>query len=204
MNTTTAPLEIHFIRHGETAWSLTGRHTGRTDLPLTAKGEHEARELRERLRRLTFDHVFTSPRQRARQTCELSGWAACAHIDSDLSEWDYGDYEGRRSDEIHAERPGWDIFTDGCPAGESPEQVAARADRLIARLRTCPGRIALFSHGHFGRVFGVRWIGLTLGAARHFSLGTASVSVLGQGARPADPPVIRQWNLLPACATLGA
>jgi broad specificity phosphatase PhoE len=198
MNAPNSPLEIHFIRHGETAWSLTGHHTGRTDLPLTVKGEHNARELHERLRHLTFDHVFTSPRHRARQTCELSGWAACAHIDPDLAEWDYGDYEGRRSTEIHTERPDWDIFTDGCPAGESPEQITARADRVIAHLRTYSGRVALFSHGHFGRVFGVRWIGLPITQARHFSLGTASVSVLGQGARPADPPVIMQWNLLPA------
>jgi probable phosphoglycerate mutase len=198
MNAPGSPLEIHFIRHGETAWSLTGQHTGRTDLALTPKGEHEARELRERLRHLSFDHVFTSPRHRARQTCELSGWAACVHIDPDLAEWDYGDYEGRRSVEIHAERPGWDIYTDGCPAGESPGQITARADDLIARLRTYSGRVALFSHGHFGRVLGVRWIGLPVVQACHFALGTASLSVLGQGERPDDPPVIMQWNLRPA------
>ena len=200
MNPHHALLEIYFIRHGETDWSLTGQHTGRTDLPLTLKGEHDARELHERLRHLTFDHVFTSPRHRARQTCELSGWAACAHVDPDLAEWDYGDYEGRSSADIHEERPGWDIFIDGCPAGEMPAQVTARADRVIERLRTMPGRVALFSHGHFGRAFGVRWIGLPIAQARHFTLGTTSVSVLGQGARPTDAPVIMQWNLLPAHA----
>lgn len=198
MNAPDSSLEIYFIRHGETAWSITGHHTGRTDLPLTVQGEHAARELRERLRHLSFDHVFTSPRHRARQTCELSGLAACAQIDADLAEWDYGDYEGRRSVDIHAERPEWDLFNDGCPGGESPDQFAARADRLIAHLRTLSGRVALFSHGHFGRGFGVRWIGLPIDAARHLSLGTASVSVLGQGTRPTDPPVILQWNLLPA------
>ena len=196
MNAPSPLLEIYFIRHGETAWSLTGHHTGRTDLPLTVNGEHEARDLRVRLRHLTFDHVFTSPRHRARQTCELSGWAANAQIDPDLAEWDYGDYEGRRTADIHGERPGWDIFTDGCPAGESSEQVAARADRLITRLRALSGRVAVFSHGHFGRVFGIRWIDLPIGQARHFILGTASLSVLGQGSRPTDPSVIIQWNLL--------
>ena len=198
MNAPRAPAEIYFIRHGETAWSLTGHHTGRTDLPLTVAGEHEARELRVRLRHLAFDHVFTSPRHRARQTCELSGWAACAQIDPDLAEWDYGDYEGRRTVDIRVQRPDWDIFNDGCPAGESPGQVSARADRLIARLRALSGRTAVFSHGHFGRVFGVRWIGLPVVEARHFSMGTASLCVLGQGSHPSDPPVIAQWNLLPA------
>lgn len=193
-----SPLEVYLIRHGETAWSLTGQHTGRTDLPLTIPGEHAARELRERLRHLAFDYVFTSPRHRARQTCELSGLAACAHIDPDLAEWDYGDYEGRRSVDIQTEHPGWDIFADGCPAGESVGQIAARADRMIVRLRTFSGKIALFSHGHFGRVFGVRWIGLPVETARHFSLGTASVGVLAQGDHPDGPPVILQWNLLPA------
>jgi len=190
--------EFYLIRHGETAWSLTGQHTGRTDLPLTQRGEQEARELRERLRPLTFDRVFVSPRKRARQTCEICERAASATTDPDLAEWDYGDYEGRRSLEIHAERPGWDIFTDGCPGGESPEQVIARADCLIARLRMHTGRVAVFSHGHFGRVLGVRWIGLAVVEARHFLLGTASLSVLGQGSDRMDPPVIVQWNLLPA------
>jgi broad specificity phosphatase PhoE len=198
MNLIRASLEIHLIRHGETAWSLTGQHTSRTDLPLTEKGAQEARELRERLRGQDFDRVFTSPRLRARQTCELSGWAGRSQTEPDLAEWEYGDYEGRRSVDIREERPDWDIFTDGCPGGESPAQITERADRLIARLRTYTGRIALFSHGHFGRVFGARWIGLPLDQARHFSLGTASVSVLGQSDRPSDAPVIIQWNLLPA------
>lgn len=196
--------ELYFIRHGETAWSLSGRHTGSTDLPLTDKGEQEALELEQRLRHLTFDHVFTSPRKRARQTCDLCGLAAHATTEPDLAEWDYGGYEGRRTAEIHGERPGWDIFTDGCPGGESPEQVTARADRLIARLRTHPGRVAVFSHGHIGRVFGVRWIGLPLVEARHFLLGTASLSVLGKDSGRTDAPVIVQWNLLPAQPTPAA
>jgi broad specificity phosphatase PhoE len=187
--------ELYFIRHGETAWSLAGQHTGRTDLPLTERGEREARELRARLSRLSFDHVVTSPRKRAQQTCELSGLAASATTDPDLAEWDYGAYEGRRSADIHVERPGWNIFTDGCPGGESPEQVTVRADRLITHLRTLSGRVAVFSHGHFGRVLGVRWIGLPLSQARHFLLGTASLSVLGQGSDPMNPPVIVHWNL---------
>jgi len=189
-------MEIYFIRHGETAWSLTGQHTGRTDLPLTAHGETEARDLGTRLNNVLFDHVFTSPRLRARRTCELTGHAT-AIVEPDLAEWDYGDYEGRRSDEIHAERPSWDIFDDGCPGGESPAQITARADRLIAHWRTLTGRVAVFSHGHFGRVIGARWIGLPLGDARHLVLGTASYSVLGHERDRTDRPQIIQWNILP-------
>jgi broad specificity phosphatase PhoE len=189
-------MELYFIRHGETAWSLTGRHTGRSELPLTETGEREARELGRRLRHVSFDQVFTSPRLRARRTCELAGWAN-ATVEPDLAEWDYGDYEGRRSDEIHAERPAWDIYTDGCPGGESPAQIVARVDRLITRWRTLAGRTAAFSHGHFGRILGARWIGLPVTQARHLTLGTASYSVLGHEPDRADRPVIVQWNILP-------
>lgn len=180
------------MRHGETAWSLTGQHTGKTDLPLTAHGEAEARALGELLRGVTFDRVFTSPRQRARSTAELAGQAN-AIIEPDLAEWDYGDYDGLRIDEIRAQRPGWDIYTDGCPGGESPEQIAARADRVIARWATLPGRTAAFSHGHFGRVLAVRWIGLPLGMVKHFAIHTASYSVLERG----DRARIVQWNITP-------
>lgn len=184
------------MRHGETAWSLTGQHTGRTDLPLTEHGEAEARALATLLRGATFDHVFTSPRQRARRTAELAGHAT-AIVEPDLAEWDYGDYDGIRIDEIRAQRPAWDIYTDGCPGGESPEQITARADRLIARWSALPGRVAAFSHGHFGRVLAVRWIGLPLGHARHFAISTASYSILDRDPGRAHRPRIVQWNITP-------
>ena len=186
------------MRHGETAWALTGQHTGRTDLPLTPNGETEARALAAPLRNVTFDHVFTSPRQRARRTCELAGFAAHAVIEPDLAEWDYGDYDGLTQDQIRATRPDWDIYRHGCPGGESPEQITARADRLIARLGTMTGRVAAFSHGHFGRVLGVRWIGLPLDSARHFAVHTASYAVLE---RDAGRTRIIQWNLTPGRPT---
>ena len=170
---------IYLIRHGETEWSLAGRHTSRTEIPLTARGEAETRKLGERLREIPFSRVLTSPRWRARQTCELSGWGAAAEIEPELAEWDYGDFEGRRSAEIRETRPDWNLFCDGCPGGESPVQISARADRLIARLRGLEGNVALFTHGHFGRALGMRWIGWPVVAARHFLLGTASLSVLG-------------------------
>jgi len=190
----TAPMELYFMRHGETAWSLTGQHTGRTDLPLTDHGEAEARALGTLLRGVTFDHVFTSPRQRARRTCELTGHAH-AIVEPDLAEWDYGDYDGIRIDEIRATRPTWDIYTDGCPGGESPDQITARADRLIARLALLAGRVAVFSHGHFGRVLGVRWIGLPLGTARHFAINTASCSILDRDPGRDHRPRIVHWNI---------
>ena len=147
---TGVPLCLHLIRHGETSWSLSGQHTGHTDIPLNEHGEEEARALALQLRDIPFAHVLTSPRQRARQTCDLSGLGAKAEIEPDLAEWDYGDYEGRQSDDIHKERPNWNIFRDGCPHGEMPEQVSTRADRLIAHLNTLEGKVALFSHGQFG------------------------------------------------------
>ena len=184
------------MRHGETAWSLTGQHTGRTDLPLTAHGEAEALLLRSGLQGVAFDHVFTSPRARARRTCELAGLAH-ASVEPDLAEWDYGDYDGLRIDEIRTTRPAWDIYTDGCPGGESPEQITARADRLIARLAALTGRVAAFSHGHFGRVLVARWIGLPIGQARHFGIDTASYGVLDRDPGRDHRPRIVHWNITP-------
>ena len=195
------PAKVFLVRHGETDWSLTGRHTSRTDPPLTERGEQNARRLADALRGDRFSRVYTSPRQRARRTCELAGLGTRAEIEPDLVEWDYGDYEGQRSAEILATRPGWDLFRDGCPGGEAPGQVSARADRFIARLRALDGCIALFTHGHFGRVLGVRWIGLPVTAARHFLLGTASFSVLGHEHDPAGPPAIVRWNVSAAASS---
>ena len=172
-------LRLYLIRHGETEWSLTSQHTGRTDIPLTARGEDEARELAQGLRDIPFAHVMTSPQQRARKTCELAGLGSAAVIDPDLAEWDYGDYEGQRSVDIRKQRADWNVFRDGCPGGETPAQVSDRADRLIAHLRALDGYVALFSHGQFGSVLAVRWIGLPLVSAQHFPLGTASLSILG-------------------------
>ena len=173
------PLWLYLIRHGGTAWSISGQHTGRTDIPLTPGGENEATRLKHRLDNIGFAHVLTSPSRRARRTCELVGLEGAAEIDPDLAEWDYGEYEGRRSVDILAERPGWNVFRDGCPGGETPPQVSDRADRLIARLRALDGAVALFSHGHFGSVLAARWIGLPVIEAQHLLLDTASLSVLG-------------------------
>ena len=169
---------LYVVRHGETEWSRSGQHTGRTDLPLTAAGEAEARTLAPRLSGLIFDRVYSSPRLRARQTCELAGLGGQIETEPDLAEWDYGDYEGLRAEEIRAQRPDWNIYRDGCPNGESPEQIAARADGLIARLRTWQGTTALFSHGHFSRVLAVRWVNLPGTAAGAFIISTASVGLL--------------------------
>lgn len=185
---------IYLARHGETAWSLSGQHTGLTDLPLTARGERNASRLRQRLAGLTFAKVFTSPLQRARRTCELAGFGPVAEIDNDLLEWNYGEYEGRRTSEIRAERPNWQLFRDGCPGGESPQQVAARADRAVCRLRAVEGDVLLFSSGHFLRVLAVRWVGLELTTnARLFMLSTASLSAVGYE-DSLERPVIRLWN----------
>ncbi len=185
---------IYLVRHGETAWSLSGQHTGRTDLPLTANGEQEARKLSERLGPVKFTRVFTSPLQRARRTGELAGLGERAEVEPDAVEWDYGDYEGRRPAEIRSERPGWNIFQDGCPGGESPVQVSERADRLIARLRRLDGNIAVFAHGQFGRVLGARWIGLPIREAQHLLLSTASLSILGYGHNIREETAIVSWN----------
>jgi len=189
-------MELYLIRHGETAWSRSGQHTSRTDLALTPHGEEEARQLGERLRGIAFDGVLSSPRLRARQTCALAGLGEPT-VDPDFAEWDYGDFEGLRSTEIQARQPGWDIYVHGCPGGESPAQITARADRAAARLRAMSGRVAVFAHGHFGRVFGARWIGLALGQARHFALGTACFSILGQHDTDPARAIIKHWNLTP-------
>jgi probable phosphoglycerate mutase len=183
----------NLARHGETAWSLTGQHTGCTDLPLTERGERNARELGERLKGLTFARVFTSPLRRAVRTCELAGFAAAATVDPDLVEWNYGEYEGRRTAEIRAERPDWQLFRDGCPGGETPDQVGVRADRVVSRVRAVEGDVLLFSSGHFLRVLAARWLGLESGAGRFFLLSTASLSALGYE-HERTQPVIRLWD----------
>jgi broad specificity phosphatase PhoE len=185
---------VYLARHGETAWTLSGQYTGLTDLPLTERGERNARRLEKRLRGLSFTRVFTSPLQRARRTCELAGFGAVAEIDSDLVEWNYGDYEGQRTAEIRTKRSGWELFRDGCPGGESPAQAAARADRVVSRLRAVPGNVLIFSSGHFIRVLATRWIGLEVTAnARLFLLSTASLSAVGYD-KELSRPVIRLWN----------
>jgi len=186
--------EIFLVRHGETAWSKSGQHTGRTDLPLTDNGERRALELGSRLRGAVFGRVLTSPLMRAVRTCELAGFGKAASIDEDLREWDYGNYEGLRSGEIHALRPGWNIFRNGCPGGESPEQAMARADRVIGRIRGIGGTVAVFTHGHFGRMLAVRWLGLEAEFGQHLELDPATLSVLGFD--PGYPliPVISLWN----------
>jgi len=187
-------LKLHLFRHGETTWSFASQHTGHTDLPLTARGEEEARELGKTLKGISFSHVLTSPLLRARKTCELANLEPAAETDADLAEWDYGDYAGQRSEEILIDRPDWNLFRDGCPNGESPEQVLDRADRLIARVRTLKGDVALLSHGQFGGILAARWIGLPLAAAQHFPLGTASHSILGSDPHHPEVSVIEHWN----------
>jgi probable phosphoglycerate mutase len=185
---------IYLARHGETAWSLTGQHTGLTDLPLTERGERNARQLGERLRGLTFAKVYTSPLQRAARTCALAGCGAVADVDPDLVEWDYGQYEGLRTAEIREKHPDWLLFRDGCPGGESPAQASARADRVVSRLRAVSGDVLLFSSGHFIRVLATRWIGLEVTAnARRFMLSTASLSAVGYE-NELSRPVICLWN----------
>src|SRR5580700_4115500 len=169
---------IYLARHGETAWSLSGQHTGLTDLPLTRRGECNARRLGERLAGLEFARVFTSPLQRARRTCELAGFGSRAEVDRDLVEWSYGEYEGLSTADIHAKRPDWELFRDGFPGGESLDQIGARADRVVSRIRSVNGAVLLFSSGHFLRVLAARWLGLDPAAARYFLLSTASLSTL--------------------------
>lgn len=195
---------VYIARHGETAWSITGQHTGLTDLPLTPQGECNARRLREPLAGLRFDKVVTSPLQRARRTCELAGFGAVAEVDENLVEWDYGDYEGLTTSQIRAHRPEWELFRDGAPGGESIAQVTARADAVLHGLRSVAGDILLFSSGHFIRVMAARWIGLELSAhCASFLLSTASLSEVGYDG-DLSRPVIRLWNdthhLLPDCA----
>jgi probable phosphoglycerate mutase len=184
---------VTLVRHGETAWSASGQHTGRTDIPLTEEGERKARGLRERLKDLTFDRVLTSPLQRAARTCALAGFGAVAKVDPDLLEWDYGDYEGRKSSEILAERPDWRLFRDGCPNGEQPAEVGSRADRVIARLRAVDDRAIVFSSGHILRVLAARWLDLEPSGGRLFNLNTASISILGYE-HDKTQPTIALWN----------
>jgi probable phosphoglycerate mutase len=184
---------LYAARHGETAWSATGQHTGLTDLPLTERGEHNAKRLRERLAGLRFAKVLTSPLQRAFRTCELAGFGAVAEVDPDLVEWNYGDYEGLRTAEIHAVRPGWQLFRDGCPNGESPQDVGARADRVVSRVRAFKGDVLIFSSGHFLRVLAARWLGLEPFAGKFFMLDTASLSALSYE-HDLSSPAIRFWN----------
>ncbi|MBX2981430.1 MAG: RpiB/LacA/LacB family sugar-phosphate isomerase [Flavobacteriales bacterium] len=188
------PLRLFLVRHGETAWSLTGQYTGSTDIALTAHGEQEARNVGERLRDVAFTQVLASPLIRARRTCELAVPIPAFEIEPDLIEWDNGTYEGRTPTEILAERPEWNHFRDGSPHGETPESVAARADRLIERLRTLEGNIALFSHGHFLRVLAARWIGESVTDAQHLLLDTAALSILCYEHGDPDMPAIELWN----------
>jgi len=184
---------VYLARHGETAWSVTGQHTGVTDLPLTERGERNAVRLGERLAGLVFAKVLTSPLRRAARTCELAGFGAIAEVDRDLVEWNYGDYEGVRTEEIRAKRPDWQLFRDGCPNGESPQQVGARADRVVSRIRAIKGNVLVFSSGHFLRVFAARWVGLEPAAGKFLMLDVASLGALSYEHDPSQP-VIRFWN----------
>jgi broad specificity phosphatase PhoE len=184
---------IYLARHGETAWSLAGKHTGLTDIPLTERGERNARQLSKRLEGVSFAKVFTSPLQRAMRTCELAGFGSVAEVLPELVEWNYGEYEGRRTDEIRAERPAWNLFHDGCPGGETPAQVGERADRAIKKIRAIQGNVLVFSSAHFLRVLAARWLDLPAEAGKYFLLSTASVSVLGYEHELSEP-VIRLWN----------
>lgn len=184
---------IHLARHAETAWSKTGQHTGLTDLPLTERGERNACRLGERLKGVTVAQVFVSPLQRATRTCELAEFSSGAIIDRDLVEWNYGEYDGKRLAEIHEQQPGWELFRDGCPGGESVTDVAVRAERVINRVRALDGDALIFSSSHFLRVFVACWLGLEPAAGRHFVLGTSALSIVGYDHGLGDP-VVRLWN----------
>lgn len=194
---TQSQAKLHVIRHGQTAWSISGQHTGRTDIPLTTHGEAEARALAPWLRAIRFSHVFVSPLHRARQTCALSGLDAGSIVEPDLAEWDYGSYEGKLTAEIREDRPDWSPFRDGCPGGESPSQISDRADRLIARLIQLDGAIALFSHGEFSGVLAARWIGLPVSLGPSFPLSTASLNILGHNPVHPETRSIALWNAVP-------
>jgi probable phosphoglycerate mutase len=185
---------LFLARHGDTAWTDSHQHTGRTDLPLNERGEEHARQLGERLRGLSFARVFTSPLRRASKTCELAGFGAAAEVEPDLIEWDYGRLEGTLTTDILKDQPGWELFRDGCPGGESPHDVAARADRFIARVHTITGDVLAFSSGHIIRMIAARWNGLAPTAGRLFFCGPASLGVLGFEHNSRDQPIIRLWN----------
>ena len=186
-----ASQQVYLIRHGETEWSLSGQHTGITDIPLTENGRKVAKLLAPILAKENFALVLSSPLERARKTCELAGLGACAEIDRDLTEWHYGEYEGLTPRQIHAQRPGWMLFSDGCPGGESPEQVGSRVDRIIARVRAVRGHVALFAHGHIFRVFAARWLGLPATEGSHFLLDTATLNILSYYR---GIPAVKRWN----------
>jgi broad specificity phosphatase PhoE len=186
-----ASMRLFAIRHGETAWSLSGQHTGTTDIPLTDNGRRLAERLRPVLAKETFALVLVSPLQRARETCRLAGLGDAAAIERDLTEWNYGEYEGLTPKQIHEMRPGWLIFRDGCPGGEAPEQVGARVDRVIARVRAADGDVALFAHGHVLRAFVARWIGSPASEGQHFLLDTGTLCILGYYR---DVPAVKVWN----------
>ena len=188
---------LFLVRHGETKWSITGQHTGRTDLDLTPAGEAGARALVPWLRGVPFTRILSSPRLRARRTCALAGFETDVEVDDDLAEWDYGAYEGLRSPDIRASRPGWTVFADGCPGGESPDQVSARVDRFLGRLEGVEGNIAVFSHGHFGAALAARWICLPILEGRRFSLRPGSLSLLGRNPKQPDVRLVDLWNAVP-------
>jgi broad specificity phosphatase PhoE len=190
-NTNRENQQVYLIRHGETEWSLTGQHTGITDIPLTENGRRLAKRLQSFLAKQSFVMVLTSPLKRARETCELSGLGAAAQIDNDLMEWNYGEYEGLTSREIRQKVPGWLLFDHGSPGGETPEQVGERADRIIARARRQQGNVALFAHGHLLRMVAARWLGFAAGAGRHFLLDTGTLSILRYYQAI---PAIKEWN----------
>jgi broad specificity phosphatase PhoE len=192
-NRMTGPQSVYLARHGETAWSLSGQHTGLTDLPLTERGEGNARRLGKLLSGLVFEKVFTSPLQRARRTCELAGFGNVAEVNQKLVEWNYGDYEGLRTPEILTKQPDWQLFRDGCPGGESPEKIGARADEVVSRLREISGDVLVFSSGHFLRALAARWLGLEPAVGRFLMLSTGSLSVLGYE-NSFSRPAIRLWN----------
>jgi broad specificity phosphatase PhoE len=182
---------VFLVRHGETKWSVSGQHTGMTDIPLTENGRGMPRRLAPILAKVMFARILTSPLQRARETCVLAGLGERAETEDGLVEWNYGDYEGLTPREIEAKAPGWMLFTDGCPGGEGPEDVTRRVDSVIERVRAVEGHVALFAHGHVFRVFVARWIGLPAEAGRHFLLDTATVSVLSYYR---GVPAIKRWN----------
>jgi broad specificity phosphatase PhoE len=186
--------DVYLVRHGETEWSLSGQHTGLTDLPLTENGEEQARQLRPRLTATIFAKVLSSPLQRAMRTCQLSGYGSAVDTDPDLIEWNYGDYEGKTRPQILAQRPDWVIFRDGCPNGELPTDVGIRADRVLSRIREVDGNVLVFSSGHFLRVLMARWLGLEPSGGRYFKLGTATLSVIGYDHNNRVEPLIRLLN----------
>jgi probable phosphoglycerate mutase len=196
-------LRVYMVRHGETAWSRSGQHTGRTDMPLTEPGEAEAKALAPWLRGIHFGHVLTSPSRRARRTCELAGLARSVEVNPNLEEWSYGKYEGLTSSQIHDDRPDWSIYRDGAPGGETANEVSDRADHMIAHLGTLHGNIAIFTHGQFAAVLGVRWVGLPVIAAQHFLLATASLSILAFNPSHPATRAVALWNATPSALRSG-